>query len=115
VSKDRARRRASREPEAALKAAAGAAEAERRERREARGAALKRATTDRLPRMSSAGRQTGILARRRRLRTSMLVAFLIAVQILVWVVRPDWEARLAALVVGLLVAPVLATLLIGRR
>ena len=79
MSKERANRRAAREHEAALKAAARAAEAERRERRHARRAALKRATTDRLPKMTSTGRQTGIIARRRRLQTSMLLAFLLAV------------------------------------
>ena len=115
MSKERANRRAAREHEAALKASARAAEAERRERRNARKAALKRATTDRLPRMTGTGRQTGILARRRRLQTSMLLTVLLAVQVLVWVLRPDWPSRLAALVVSALAAPVLYTLLFRRR
>jgi len=45
----------------------------------------------------------------------MLIAVLLAVQVLVWVVRPDWEARLATLVVSILVAPVLGALLVSRR
>ena len=45
----------------------------------------------------------------------MLFALLLALNILVWVVRPDWEARLAAVVVSVLAAPVLATLLLPSR
>ncbi|MGH3331663.1 MAG: hypothetical protein ACRDPJ_10230 [Nocardioidaceae bacterium] len=115
MSKERARRRAEREREAAIRAAARAAEAERRERREARRRALRRATTGRLPRLTPRGRQTGVLARKRRLRTSLLVAFLLAVQVVVWAVRPDWEARLAALVVSVLAVPVLAAFFVRRR
>jgi hypothetical protein len=110
VSKERASRRADREREAAIRAAARAAEAERRERRAARTKALRRMTAG----FGGGGRQTGVLARRRRTRTSLLAAFLVAVNVLVWVVRPDWEARLAALVLSILVAPVLAGLLLRR-
>ena len=115
MSKERAQRRAEREREAAIKAAARAAEAERRERREARRKALRRATTDRLPRFTPVGRDTGTLARRRRIQRGLLVALLVALNVLVWVVRPDWEARLAALVVTVLTFPVLQTLLLPRR
>lgn len=115
MSRERARRRAAREHEAALKAFARAAEVERRERRTARNRALRRATTGRLPSRSPRGRPTGTLARRRRAQTSLLLAALLALNVLVWFVRPDWESRLAALVVSLLAAPVLATLLLPRR
>lgn len=115
MSKERAQRRAVREHEAALRAAARAAEQERRERRQARAAAVRRATTDRLPRVTRTRRPTGTLARRRRVRTSLLLALLVALNVLVWVVRPDWAARLAALVVSVLAAPVLVTLLPSRR
>jgi Flp pilus assembly protein TadB len=111
MSKERARRRAEREREAAIKAAARAAEAERRERRDSRRQAVRRVTTDRLPRLRPVGRDTGTLARRRRVRRGLLLALLLAVNILVWVLRPDWEARLAAAVVSVLAAPVLAALL----
>ena len=111
MSKERARRRAARERETAMKAAGRAAEAERRERREARRKAIRRVTAGFTP----AGKQTGILARRRRIQTSLLVAFLLAVNILVWVVRPDWAARLAVLIFSVLTAPVLALILFPRR
>lgn len=115
MSKERAQRRAVREHEAALRAAARAAEQERRERRQARAAAVRRATTDRLPRVTRTRRPTGTLARRRRVRTSLLLGLLVALNVVVWVVRPDWAARLAALVVSVLAAPVLVTLLPSRR
>jgi Flp pilus assembly protein TadB len=115
VSKERAARRAAREHESAIKAAARAAEAERRERRTARRRAVRRATTDRLPRLTPVGRPTGTLARRRRLQTAALVGLFIVLNVVVWVARPDWAARLGALVVSVLVFPVLRTLLLSRR
>jgi Flp pilus assembly protein TadB len=115
MSKERARRRADREREAAIKAAARAAEAERRERREARKQALRRVTTDRLPRLTPVGRDTGSLARRRRVQRGLLLALLLALNVLVWFLRPDWEARLAAVIVSVLAFPVLQTLLLPRR
>lgn len=115
MSRERARRRAEREREAALKAAARAAEAERRERRQARLRAVRRVTTDRLPRPVPVGRDTGALAHRRRVRTSLLLVFLLALNVLVWVVRPDWSARLGVLVVSVLAAPVLALFVSPRR
>ena len=115
MSKERALRRAGRERETAIRAAARAAEQERRERRAARGRALRRYTTDRLPRPVPVGRDTGALAHRRRVRTTLLVVLLLLINVFVWVVRDDWGARLGALVVSLLVAPVLATLVAPRR
>jgi hypothetical protein len=115
MSKERQQRRAAREHEAALKASARAAEQERRERRAARASAVKRATTDRLPKVTRTRRPTGTLARRRRIQRSMVLALLVALNVLVWVLRPDWAARLAALVVSVLAAPVLVTLLVPRR
>lgn len=113
MSKERARRRAAREHEAALRTAAKASEQERRERQAARKRAVK-ATTDRV-RFAKVGRDTGELARRRRVQNTMLVVVLVCLNILVWVVRPDWEARLAALVVTVLAFPVLRLLLFSRR
>ncbi|HET9859904.1 MAG TPA: hypothetical protein VFQ19_09005 [Nocardioidaceae bacterium] len=110
MSKERRERREAREKEAAIRAAARAAEAERRERRQARKRRLSKFT----PSFGS-GRQTGIIARRRRIQNSILFAILLAVNILVWVVRPDWAARVAVLIVTVLVAPVLAMLLFRRR
>jgi hypothetical protein len=48
-------------------------------------------------------------------QTSLLLAMLLAVNVLVWVVRPDWPARLGALVVTVLAFPVLSTLVVRRR
>lgn len=115
MSKERAQRRAVREHEAALRAAARAAERERRERRAARASALRRATTDRIPRVTRTRRPTGTLARRRRVQTSLVLGLVVALNVLVWVLRPDWAGRLAALVVSVLAAPVLVTLLVPRR
>ena len=114
MSKERAQRRAAREQENAVRAAARAAEAERRERKAARARAVRRVTTDRV-RVRPVGRDTGTLARRRRTQRGLLMALLIALNVLVWIVRPDWEARLAAAVVSVLAAPALATLVLPRR
>lgn len=114
MSKERAQRRAQREHEAALRTAARASEQERRERQAARKRAFKAATTDRV-RLSPVGRDTGALARKRRMRNTMLVVVLVCLNILVWVVRPDWQARLAALVVSALAFPVLRLLLFSSR
>jgi Flp pilus assembly protein TadB len=115
MSKERARRRAEREREAAIRSAARAAEQERRERRSARARVVRRATSERLPRLTPRGRQTGTLARRRRVQTSLLIAMLLVLNVVVWALRPDWPARLAAVVVTVLAAPVLSVLLIPRR
>ena len=115
MSKERALRRAAREHEAALRAAARAAEQERRERRAARSAALRRRTTDRLPRRTRVARPTGTLARRRRVERSLVLALLVALNVLAWVITPDAAIRLGVLVVSVLAAPVLVTLLVPRR
>lgn len=114
MSKERARRRAEREHEAALRTAARASEQERRERQARRKRAFKAATTDRL-RFAPVGQDTGALARRQRRRTTMLVAVLVCLNILVWVVRPDWQARLAAAVITVLAFPVIRLLLFSPR
>jgi len=103
VSKERARRRETREREAAIRRAARATEAERTARRRARKAALQRRLVP-----FTTGRQTGVLARRRRTRLNLVIASLLFVQVVVWVVRPDWQARLAAVLVAALAFPVIA-------
>ena len=115
MSKERARRRAEREREAAIRAAARAAQHERRERRAARARVARRVTLDRMPRLAPAGRPSGTLAHRRRLQTWAVIALLVLANVVVWVVRPDWPSRFAALVVSVLAAPVLVTLLVPRR
>ncbi len=100
MSKERARRRAERDREAAVRAAARARETERRTRSTARRRRLAAwLPTSRL--------MPGALAARRRREVAATIAILLALNTLVWIVRPDWQARLAALVVSLLVAPIL--------
>jgi hypothetical protein len=101
VSKQRAVRRAERERLSAAQSAARAAEQERERRRTAR----KKRLTGWLPAPSA--RPTGILAERRRTRVRILIALVVLVNVLVWLVSPDWAARLGALVVSLLLLPVL--------
>jgi hypothetical protein len=72
-------------------------------RRRARKAALQRRLVP-----FTTGRQTGVLARRRRTRLNLVLATLLFLQVVVWVVRPDWQARLAALIVAALAFPVIA-------
>jgi Flp pilus assembly protein TadB len=103
VSKERARRREEREREAAIRRAAQVRAAERAARQSARRDALRR----RMPPLTT-GRQTGVLARRRRTRLNLVLAALLFAQVVVWVVRPDWQARLAALLVAALAFPVIA-------
>jgi Flp pilus assembly protein TadB len=89
--------------------AARASEAERRERRAERGRALRL----RLPRRRS--RRTGVLAARRRRQTGVTFALLVLVNLVVWLVFPEWPARAMVLIVSLLAAPVLHTMLFRRR
>jgi hypothetical protein len=103
MSKERARRREVRKREAVARAAQAQRQAERAARRRAREAALRRRI---LP--FTTGRQTGILARRRRSRLNLIVAFLLFSQVVVWVVRPDWQARFGAALVALIAFPVIA-------
>jgi hypothetical protein len=108
MSKERARRREAREREAAIVTAARASQAERRERHAARS----RAVRSRLPRRHS--RQTGILAARRRRQVSATIAMLLVLNVLVWVVFPEWPMRTMVLILSLLIAPVLHTMLFRR-
>jgi hypothetical protein len=108
MSKERARRREARVREAAIVTAARAAEAERRERSRARQRALK----SRLPRRHS--RQTGVLAQRRRRQVGVVIALLVGLNLLVFVIFPDWPIRSLVLCVSLLAAPVLHTLMFRR-
>ena len=108
MSKERQVRRAEREREAAVRAAARARQEERRQR----SAARRRALTGWLPRPR---RTPGLLARRRRREVTFTVCLLLALNVLVWVTRPEWGLRVLALMVSLLVAPVVHTMLFRRR
>ena len=101
MSKERAQRRAQREREAAVREAARAADAERAERKAAR----KQALTGWLPK--PAPRPSGVLAERRRQQTGLMIAVLIALNVLVWVFFSDWAARAMIAVLTLLIAPLI--------
>jgi hypothetical protein len=88
--------------------AARAASAERRERQARRRTAVQ----SRLPRRRS--RPTGVLAQRRHRQVGATIAMLLAINVLVWVIFPDWPARTMVLIVSLLVGPVLHTMLFRR-
>jgi Flp pilus assembly protein TadB len=107
VSKERARRRAERQREVAMKEAARQREAERR----ARARARRRTLTRWVPR---ARLQPGLLAARRRAELAATLGLLLMLNLLVWLVRPDWAARLGALVVSAVVFPVVR-LVMQRR
>jgi Flp pilus assembly protein TadB len=107
VSKQRAQRRAAREHEAALRAAARQRQAERRARAQAR----RRSLTRWVPR---ARLRPGLLAARRRAELLATFGLLFMLNFLVWLLRPDWAARLGALVVSALVFPVVR-LMMQRR
>jgi hypothetical protein len=107
MSKERARRRAEREREAAIRQAAREREAGRRSRSRARRQAL----TGWVPKPHLT---PGVLAARRRTELMATIGLLLLLNLLVWLVRPDWAARLGALVVSLLVFPLLR-LLVSRR
>ena len=107
MSKERARRRAEREREAAIRQAARERDTERR----SRAAARRQTLTGWVPR---AHLTPGVLAARRRTELMATVIVLFLVNLLVWLLRPDWAARLGALVVSVLVFPVLR-LLLSRR
>lgn len=106
MSKERARRREEREAEAAVRAEQRA----RAEQKAARSRARRETWTARFAWLggSRPGQQTGILAAKRRLRLNLVVTFLVLVQVVVWFVREDWRASLAALVVSALAFPVIA-------
>ncbi len=107
MSKERARRRAEREHEAALRAAAR----QRVTERQARSRARRRAMNGWVPRLHL---QPGVLAARRRAELMATFGVLFLVNLLVWLVRPDWAARLGALVVSAVVFPVVR-LMMQRR
>jgi Flp pilus assembly protein TadB len=107
VSKERAQRRAEREREQAMRLAARQREAERRARRRVRRQTLTRW-------IPTARLQPGLLAARRRAELTATFGLLFLVNLLVWLVRDDWAARLGALVVSAVVFPVVR-LMMSRR
>lgn len=107
MSKERARRREQREAEALARAQARA----KAEEKAARRRRVKATWSRRLAALTPGGRpgqQTGVLAARRRFRLNVIVTFLVLVQVIIWILREDWQASLAALVVSAIAFPVIA-------
>ena len=107
MSKERARRREVRQAEVAARAEARAISEAKAARKRDRRATWQRRLGPLYPR-GEIGKQTGTLAHKRRTRLRIIVMALLAVQIFTWFVRPDWQARLAALVIAAFAFPVLA-------
>jgi Flp pilus assembly protein TadB len=111
MSKERARRRAEREAEAARLAEAR----ERRQARQTRRHERRRRLTALLPRPVRYARQGGVRARRRRSQNAGVMVLFLAVQSAGWLLLPSWTARFAVFVVSVLLLPVLVTLAFDRR
>ncbi|WP_188194953.1 hypothetical protein [Nonomuraea sp. SYSU D8015] len=108
MSKERARRRAEREAEAAR---ARRANEERQARLARRRAVLARL----VPRPVRVRRQGGLLARRQRAQNAVVALGFLLVQVLVWLLWGSFLASFAALVLSLLLVPVVVTLAFDRR
>jgi len=109
VSKERAQRRAEREAAAAKVAQQRAAEAERQARREARKDKL----TGWVP--TGRGRQTGLLAEKRRRQAGATFAVLVAFNLLVFAFTRDVYMVAFTLVASLLGAPIVHMMLFKRN
>ncbi len=107
MSKERARRREARQAEVAARAEARAVAEAKAARKRARKATWQRRLGPLYPR-GETGKQTGALANKRRTRLRVILMLLLAVQVFTWFARPDWQARLAALVIAIFAFPVLA-------
>jgi Flp pilus assembly protein TadB len=105
VSKERAQRRAQREQEAAVAAAARAAEAERKARRDARTARF----TSWIPKPRK--RPGGIIAQRRRTRSTLFVISVVVLNLLTWLGSGDWAVRFLVLALSLLITPIVLLLM----
>jgi Flp pilus assembly protein TadB len=111
VSKERARRRQQRERDEAARRAA----AERARERAARRQGTRDAVVARVPQRTRWHRQQGLLARRRRTQNGIIACLVLASQLVVWLLTPDFSARAIAAVLAVVITPVLVTLTLDRR
>ncbi len=111
MSRERAMRRAERE----RARAETTARQERRSARIRRRRARVEAVRDRVPRRTRWRRQTGLLARRRRLQNSAVAGLFLLAMVLLFSFTDSWQARAFGVVVALLALPVLVTLVFDRR
>jgi Flp pilus assembly protein TadB len=110
MSKERQRRREERERQQAI----AAAERERREVKRRRRQQRMRAVRDALPKRTRWNTQQGRLADKRKRRAGLLIAIFVVVQVVTWLMTPNWYARGAALIVCLFALPVAWTLLFRK-
>jgi hypothetical protein len=103
-------RRAEREREADQRRVA----AERRESKRARRRSAVATVTPKW-RRTRWHRQQGLLARRRRIENGVILCLVLASQLAVWLLTPDWWLRSAAAMLALVATPVLVTLALDRR
>jgi hypothetical protein len=101
----RARRREERELLAAQAAAARQAAAAKQARRDSRRTAL----LGWVP--TPAPVESGTLAAKRRQRTGIVVALVLAVNVLVWLGTGEWAGRVLVLLLSVLVAPIVVSIL----
>ena len=71
-------------------------------------------SSDLVPRRTTTGRPTGVLALRRRRQNVVLALMLLLANLLVVAFTDTWSPRVLALVVSLLAAPMLHTVLFRR-
>ena len=108
MAKERARRRAEREAEAARDREKRARERAKRDRI-ARGKQALTSLVPDAPRLAP-----GLLARRRRRRLWSFVAVIALIQVLTWPFLPGWPARLLVLALCVVAAPIVWVLSFGR-
>lgn len=108
MAKERARRRAEREVAAQREREHRA----RRRVRQERVARVRQAIGSALP--DAPRRAPGLLAARRRRRIIAFVLAVIALQLVLWPFLPSWGARILALVLTLVAAPIAWVLAFGR-
>jgi hypothetical protein len=109
VSKERARRRAARQAEAAQRSAEAARRTARqvaRRRRVARWRVTVRSAAPWMP-----GQRW---SRRTRTQRAAVAGILIGLMIVTWLVTPSWSIRIAVVLVAVVATPALVTLFLDR-
>jgi hypothetical protein len=115
VSKDRARRRDEREQAAAVRRVAAQRRRARVDRRRERRRAVVAPVSPRLRRRGHRHGQQGILAQRRHVQNGVILCLILASQLVVWLLTPDWYLRATGAVLAVVATPVIVTLFLDRR
>jgi hypothetical protein len=115
VSKDRARRRDEREQAAAVRRVAAQRRRARADRRRERRRAVIAPISPRVRHRRHWYGQQGILAQRRRMQNGVILCLILASQLVVWLLTPDWYVRATAAVLAVIATPVIVTLFLDRR